>query len=355
MPCVTHFWFYGDRDQGIERLAATVRAMADLPVDRVERERGILRAEAQGRGSSQWSVHAAYRYGTTGFGLVAFDEFGLARLGRADLRAYAKRFYASGNVVLYMTGVPPAELDIRLPEGPVVQAPQPRPIPYVEYPSSLERGPDGSVGVSFVVQRTHAQVAAKEIAEARLRQWLRHRAGVTYQARGALRPLDERPGVCAPLGRLPTPARRARPQHADRRRRRSRVGRADGGGAGARRRDGPAVLARSRVDRRANSSTTALELLFRLARCRPREERLGRARELTPADVAARPQRPGWRRRSSSRRRGRLRLAAGSTRIRFRARPLPSGDKTYRQAKRERGGEERAPRRRRLRRLARGR
>src|SRR5919112_91518 len=47
-PYVTLFWFYGDRDDALGRLSATLRAMADLPVDRVERERGILRAEAHG-------------------------------------------------------------------------------------------------------------------------------------------------------------------------------------------------------------------------------------------------------------------------------------------------------------------
>src|SRR3954453_6596675 len=49
-PYLTQFWFYGDREEALERLSVTLAAMADLPVDRLERERGILRAEAHGRG-----------------------------------------------------------------------------------------------------------------------------------------------------------------------------------------------------------------------------------------------------------------------------------------------------------------
>src|SRR3954453_19802553 len=45
MPYVTHFWFYPDREEALGRLAATIRAMADIPVDRLEHEREILRAE----------------------------------------------------------------------------------------------------------------------------------------------------------------------------------------------------------------------------------------------------------------------------------------------------------------------
>jgi len=188
-PYLTHYWFSGDRDEALERLSATVGAMADVPVDRLERERGILRTEAHGRGVSQASLHASLRYGPTGFGLVAYDEYGLSRLGRAELRAWAARYYARGNVALYMTAAPPDGLDIPLPPGPVVAAPEPRPIPYLEYPSSFDRGPDGGVGISFVVERGDAQVISTEIAEARLRQWLRHRAGVTYGVVAQYEPL----------------------------------------------------------------------------------------------------------------------------------------------------------------------
>ena len=188
---LTQCWYWGDREEALAMLCHTSGLMRRLPLGRVERERGILQTEAQARGRFMPHVHAGLRYGPHGLGLSDHREFGLTSLRSDDLLALAAKHYVSRNAVAYMLGEPPADFVIELPDGDRVEPPSHRPIPEIEYPSNFGYGPDGYVGISFVVKRTHEQMAALDIAQTRLRDWLRHREGVTYQVAYDYEPLDD--------------------------------------------------------------------------------------------------------------------------------------------------------------------
>ena len=179
-PLLTQFWFGGEQASATARLTQTLAAISEPPLPRIPREREILRTEEYGRGRSEFGTHSALRFGPLGIGLSDFPEHGLQRATYDVVRDWFGRFGVKGNVAVAMTRPPVEGLRLDLPDGPLVQAPTPKPLPFLTYPLSFARGPDGSAGMSMLVRRTHATVVALEILTHRLRQWLRHRAGVTY-------------------------------------------------------------------------------------------------------------------------------------------------------------------------------
>jgi len=179
-PLVTQFWFGGEQASATDRLTQTLAAISEPPLPRIPREREILRTEEYGRGRSEYGTHSALRFGPLGIGLSNFREHGLQRATYNVVRDWFGRFGVNGNVAIGMTRPPRDDLRLLLPDGPRVQAPTPQPLPFLTYPLSFAQGADGSAGMSMLVRRTHATVVGLEILTHRLRQWLRHREGVTY-------------------------------------------------------------------------------------------------------------------------------------------------------------------------------
>jgi hypothetical protein len=132
----THFWFSGEPARALERLAVTAAGLRALPVQHLPRERQILRTEASGRGVHQLSLHSSLRFGPVGPGLLYYDEYGLARVTRSDVRTWAARYFTDGNSVAYMTTPPPDGFALDMPPGARVAPTRHEPIPYVEYPSA---------------------------------------------------------------------------------------------------------------------------------------------------------------------------------------------------------------------------
>jgi zinc protease len=185
----TYFWFMAEQKSSLSMLESTLKTINDLPLGRLPRERSILRTEASGRGFHQVPLHSSLRFGTSGPGLLHYPEFGLSTATRADVQGWAARYFTRGNGVIYMTKPPPEDLKIELRDGERRTVPALKPIPYLEYPAVYPFGPDDTVGISYLVERSHTQSLLGSILEHRLRHWLRYREGITYHVGVAYAPL----------------------------------------------------------------------------------------------------------------------------------------------------------------------
>ena len=79
----THFHVQGNEQEVVAYLHSVCASLANLPMERLETEKEILRTEEAGRESSQIPL---WRYGARGYGLASYPEFGVAQLRSDDLR-----------------------------------------------------------------------------------------------------------------------------------------------------------------------------------------------------------------------------------------------------------------------------
>ncbi|GAB3826269.1 peptidase M16 family protein [Dactylosporangium cerinum] len=121
---VTHFHMQGSERDIVTYLEMVCDSLADLPVQRLETEKAILRTEAAGHGGGVNRMLPMWRYGAQHYGLVSYPEWGIDRLGPDDVRAWANAWFTRANAVLWISGdrVPPG-LRLRLPAGTL------RPVP----------------------------------------------------------------------------------------------------------------------------------------------------------------------------------------------------------------------------------
>lgn len=109
------FYCQGTDEQVAWFLNAVAANIRNLPLQHLDVERRILRTEACHRSGGLAGLHDLWRWGTQGFGLGAYEEFGLAFLPAASISAWASRFLTAENGVLWTTGsLPPA---LELPHG----------------------------------------------------------------------------------------------------------------------------------------------------------------------------------------------------------------------------------------------
>ena len=87
-----------------------LRVLQNLPMQRLEAEKEILRTEQSSRGTGVMDGMPLWRHGARDFGLVSYPEFGLHMIGPDDLRAWAARYFTRENAVLWIVGD-------RVPEG----------------------------------------------------------------------------------------------------------------------------------------------------------------------------------------------------------------------------------------------
>jgi hypothetical protein len=96
--------------------------------------------------------------------------------------------FTAGNATLWLTGQPPSDLRLSLPDGVRRPAPPPIPIPGVEFPVYVDGIP--GVALGFELSRELGAGSFMSIMHRRLRQRLRLDDGVVYDILGAYEPLD---------------------------------------------------------------------------------------------------------------------------------------------------------------------
>ena len=174
----TAFWAEGEPEEVARYLSGVARALSDLPLDRLETERQILRIEGD-----EWpgidAFHRWFRFGSHRHGLVGDHQFGLRRLGAQEVEAWAGERFTRGNAVLWVAGPLPDGLSLPLPAGPRLPPIPVEPISHVTLPAALDWLPD-TVSISFLAAPSTELAHALWILDKRLRATLRYELGVSY-------------------------------------------------------------------------------------------------------------------------------------------------------------------------------
>lgn len=175
----TYFEMAGSEAEVVAFLSGVCASLSDLPMERLETEKSVLRTEESRRGGG--GQLARHRYGAQGYGLTDFLELGVPRLGPAEVAHWARTWFTRENAALWVAGEQvPAGLRLRLPPG-VRRPVPPRPAILAAGPAYFSYG-EGGVAFSAVVRRgADAQVFAK-VLERELFRALRQEGGYSYQA-----------------------------------------------------------------------------------------------------------------------------------------------------------------------------
>jgi hypothetical protein len=173
-------------------VASTLR---NLPLDRLGMERRILRQESQSHqpGTPAWMLW--YRFGNRGHGLLGTEEIGLVWLGPDLVRDWATTWFNRANAAMWLSGPPPADLRLPLPDGPRPPNVPLDPIPGARFPGHVRwQGP--AVVAAWLMPRTAAAITALAIAARRARDILRFEQGVVYDVTAVYEPLDDATAQC---------------------------------------------------------------------------------------------------------------------------------------------------------------
>ena len=172
----TTFWAAGRPQQVGAFLESVGSALADVPLDALERERGVLAAERAGRGCTPHDVLLTARFGNRGLGLAPMTDLGPLATDDDALRAWAQRWFVRSNAVLTVLGELPPDLRLGLPDGP-------RPARRGER-RRVQAGwfdiPGADPALGFLVEDSPAALHGTRALVERLERDLRHRRGLVY-------------------------------------------------------------------------------------------------------------------------------------------------------------------------------
>ncbi len=170
-------------------MAAVCHGLAGDYRHGLDQEKRILRTEAASRGGAgALGACLNERYGAAGPGVAAYSEYGLHRLGWAEIEAWRHRWFTAGNAVLWFSGAVPDGLRVELPPGPSLPPAPVRPLG-VTLPGFVTGG-RGGVGLSLAARRSEAAAVTVDILQRRLTQVLRHERGLSYGVSAAREWLD---------------------------------------------------------------------------------------------------------------------------------------------------------------------
>lgn len=185
---VTHFISAGSTDDVGKFINGVCEALTDLPFERLDVEKDILRTESASRQRSAIEPMWLWRYGPRSYGIAAYPEWGLGALTADSIRAWVTRYFTRENAVLWFTGAPPANLRVSLPSG------QRRPLPTAtsalpRTPASMP-GPPRVIAVHTHVTRSLAGAVYAGVLERELFRALRQEGGYSYAATANYEPID---------------------------------------------------------------------------------------------------------------------------------------------------------------------
>jgi zinc protease len=187
----TTFLRRGTAEEIAEFFRAVCANLRELPADRLEREKQVLRTEADRWRPGMADVLFTERYGADTYGLPSYPEYGIGAIQPDGLKAWSARYFTRGNAALWVAGgKPPAGLALDLPDGAAVPAPQPGGKP----PSTpaYANAPVQGVAWSAVVGRSPAAQVHAAVLDRRLRQELRHEQALAYSPSVAYTPRDQK-------------------------------------------------------------------------------------------------------------------------------------------------------------------
>lgn len=172
----THFHVQGSPEHVSSYLNGVCHGLTELPLERLETERTILRTEATGRAPDPG---ARWRHGARDYGLSGYPEWGVGQVHPDQVRAWAASWFTRANAVLWIVGdaVPPG-LRLALPDGDR----RPLPVPSVGLTGTPACVPLAADGVRFdgEVDRGTAARMFSGVLERHLFRELRQEGGYSY-------------------------------------------------------------------------------------------------------------------------------------------------------------------------------
>lgn len=195
---VTHFHMQGAAKDVAAFLSGVCDALSDLPMERMQVEKEILRTEQDSRTPHVLEPMGLWRHGARDYGVASFPEWGLSMLTEADLRAWTARYFTRDNAVLWIAGDDvPEGLSLRLPAG----VPQPAPTASSALPVTPAYFSGSAKAVAFdtVVPRSVASAVFAALLERELFRALRQEGGLSYTVAANYEPCDDGWGIVTAL------------------------------------------------------------------------------------------------------------------------------------------------------------
>jgi len=185
----TEFVAEGRPEQVVAFLDGVCRALSDLPLGRMDSERGVLEAENAMATHPTAATLLTQRFGVQGLGLAQWVGPGDQGVTAEAVAAHAARFFTRANAVLVLTGPPPDGLRLPLPAGERPAHPQ---NPAVERGGPVwcpDAAPSPGLGLSALAAETVSAMAVAILHE-RLVDVARHQHGISYQVESDLVQVD---------------------------------------------------------------------------------------------------------------------------------------------------------------------
>ncbi|MFI5759899.1 insulinase family protein [Streptomyces sp. NPDC051563] len=188
----TLFRITGTPAEVAAHLSGVCAALRDLPVERLETAREILRTAPADRspGAAQAVRRSAqWRYGSRSYGLTGYAEVGLPHLTAEQVRDWARTRFTAGNAVLWITGdTVPEGLGLALPAGG--RHPAPEPASALPVLPARFQGEAGSVTLTSVLPRSTAARLLTGVLGRELLRELHRDGGYAYTATAEYLPRD---------------------------------------------------------------------------------------------------------------------------------------------------------------------
>lgn len=185
---LTGFVMNGTVEQAVEFLEQVCAGLVDLPLDRLDHEVQVLRAEEHAHPAGLTGTLLERRFGATGFGTIAYRQLGLNNIRPETVAAWRDRWFTAGNAVAWISTRPPERLRLDLPPGPrhalrdATALSTPLPALVVQESTALV--------ISMIGPRTPETILATSVLDHHLQRTLRHQLGLSYAAGARYEPLD---------------------------------------------------------------------------------------------------------------------------------------------------------------------
>ncbi|MGC9665563.1 M16 family metallopeptidase [Planosporangium sp. 12N6] len=176
---VTHFYTQGNEDDVVSFLTGVCDGLTNLPFERLDTEKQILRTEENSRSGGVNDRLPLWRYGARDYGLVSYPEWGLSEITADDVRRWVDTWFTRQNAVLWIAGDGvPAGLRLPLPDG--VRRPVPAPSSALPVTPAYFQGTRTTVVLDSLVRRRSAAPAFTGVLERELFRALRQEGGFSY-------------------------------------------------------------------------------------------------------------------------------------------------------------------------------
>ena len=188
-PTTTTFYVHGDALEVTRFFGTVCHSLHDLPVDRLDTEKAVLRTEAARPSHAALDQLLTWRYGPRGYGLPAYRELGLDEFTADDVRAWAQTWFSRENAAMWIYGGPP-------PPGLRLDLPTGRQMPLPSATAALPRLPayftarTNGIALDAIVPRSSASSIYTQVLNRRLHARLRRDLGISYEAQAAYNSRD---------------------------------------------------------------------------------------------------------------------------------------------------------------------